>query len=222
MKVLVEETEQVLLAIAFYNTDNSSMDQETCDEPLNFHCLDNVLQRTYQFPQSLEVLNDFPCFCAVYDLREQGNPKQMWANAAWLNYLGQTLDSFQGSDGGSLRADLEDVRTSTIEHRTAFVARHRIEHKGAVVLVEGIYRPVLFEGFDAPLVVCTVVPPGFAPLAKRFSLFCGPRPDFRCVSMRRTYGGCDGQRLLLNIHLETAKFFCGADGRVCGRDCTGA
>eukprot|EP00961_Rhodomonas_salina_P217167 2934352-Rhodomonas_salina.1 len=64
--------------------------------PLDFQV--KLCQRTFKYPDDLELLNELPCFVIIYDLWEENNAKRLWANTSWLEYTGQTLEQFQAYD----------------------------------------------------------------------------------------------------------------------------
>eukprot|EP00961_Rhodomonas_salina_P034938 470166-Rhodomonas_salina.1 len=149
--------------LAMFNTDNSSLDTATRGEPLDFHFEGNICKEMHKYPEGLEVLNDVPIFTVLYDLKDAGCPRKLWANSAWLAQIGQTLEEFQSFDlagnasAGMLEIMQEIGRQVQLE-RKVISFPHTVYNGNKAIGVVGVLRPVSFEGTDTPLCMCTYLP----------------------------------------------------------------
>lgn len=114
--------------------------------------------RPYKYPQDLELLNETACFTVMYDFAEEGNPKKVWANAAWLQYVGQTLEEFQSFDfaantSAHIKKQMWQMGQAIQIKKETMSVEHTAYPRDKPVRVLMVQRPIMFEEMEHPLIL---------------------------------------------------------------------
>eukprot|EP00961_Rhodomonas_salina_P006704 90992-Rhodomonas_salina.5 len=101
---------------------------------------------------------------AIFDYSEYGNPKKLWANAAWLALSGDTLEAYQNYD-------LAGNTSLSVKDKMFYLAQQIQKEKKVVgfewtifpndvpIRVHHQMRPIQLEGMDHAVILCNFLPP---------------------------------------------------------------
>eukprot|EP00286_Rhodomonas_abbreviata_P001878 CAMPEP_0181290542 /NCGR_PEP_ID=MMETSP1101-20121128/1468_1 /TAXON_ID=46948 /ORGANISM="Rhodomonas abbreviata, Strain Caron Lab Isolate" /LENGTH=647 /DNA_ID=CAMNT_0023394831 /DNA_START=91 /DNA_END=2031 /DNA_ORIENTATION=+ len=117
-----------------------------------------ICAKVHKYPDDLELLNEVACFSLIYDFSEMGNPKKVWASAAWLSYVDQTLEDFQqydfaGNTSEPIKRQMFDLGQEIQIKRKAINLEHTAYPSDRPVRLLLMQKPIVFEGMKNPLIL---------------------------------------------------------------------